>query len=241
MDSAARENPKARPRGATRTSQTVDAITALIAREGYGTGALLPTERELRARLAVSHTVVREALQILAARGIVSIKRGTGVTVGSLTARPVQDYLSVLLQHDRGTLAELFELRRILEVETAALAAQRATPQDHAAMAQAIHAMRAHSTSPEGYVDADLEFHRLLVAATHNRMFATVLQPISGLLAASRVASFGGHPDATRTVNEHEAILNHVINGNAQGARAAMTMHLDSTEHDIESAVAQDV
>src|SRR5438128_2439823 len=92
---------RSRAGGQTLSGQTVDDLIAMVAHEGYATGALLPAERDLCIRFGVSRTVIREALQVLAARGLVTIRRGTGVTVGSVTAKPVLDYLALLLQRDR--------------------------------------------------------------------------------------------------------------------------------------------
>lgn len=213
----------------TLSSQVAGALIDMIAREGYGPGVLLPTERELCAKFGVSRTVIREATQVLAARGVLTIRRGTGVTVGSSSSKPVLDYLDLLLRQQGVTLTDLMELRRVLEVETAGLTAARATVEDQAALAQALKAMQEHPDTPEGYVDADVRFHDLIVRAAHNRLFETILEPVGSLLRASRLASFHD-PASVMAVaaREHEDILSHILARDVEGARAAMRVHLDN-------------
>lgn len=228
------DDSRSRTNKGTLSSQAIDSLIFLIKREGYTKGVLLPSERELCMRFGVSRTVIREALQVLAARGIVTIRRGVGVTVGSAAQQPVLDYFDLLLRQEGATVGELLELRRVLEVGVTGLAAQRATLEDIAAMEQSLQVMHARPDSPDGYVDADVEFHRLIVQGAHNRLFVTVLQPIGSLLRASRIASFRGRVAVERAINDHEVILEGIRSGSAEAARAAMYVHLQHTEQNIE-------
>jgi GntR family transcriptional repressor for pyruvate dehydrogenase complex len=224
---------KERASGETLSKQVVTKLIDLITREGYATGILLPAERELCSMFGVSRTVIREALQVLAARGVVTIRRGTGVLVGSPSGGPMRDYLELLLRREGVTLTEFLEVRRLLEVEEAGLAALRSGPADHAAMERAHRGLEAQPGSPEGYVQADVEFHQLIVRAAGNRLLTTMTHPITDLLRASRLASFRGVGSVDRTIREHAAILESIKMHDADAAREAMRVHLTHTEEDF--------
>lgn len=220
--------------GETLSRQVARGIIEMIARDRYATGALLPAERELCSIFGASRTVIREALQVLAARGIVTIRRGTGVMVGSPTDEPMRDYLELLLRREGATLAELLELRNILEVEIAGLAAARSSPADHRAMAHSLRLLETHAGTPEGYVEADMEFHALIARAAGNRLVSTVMNPIADLLRASRLASFRGAVSVLEhTVSEHALILDCIIARDSAAARQAMRTHLARTQQDF--------
>lgn len=222
-----------RSTGETLSRQIVNRLIDMITRERFATGTLLPSERELCIMLGVSRTVVREALQVLAARGVVTIRQGTGVLVGSPSGGPMRDFLELLLRREGVTLPELLEVRQLLEVEVAGLAALRSVATDHAAMARSVHALQMQPGSPEGYVQADVEFHQLIIRAARNRLLTTVTHPITDLLRASRVASFRGTVSIDRTVGEHTAILEAVKQHDPEAARDAMRVHLAHTEGDL--------
>jgi DNA-binding FadR family transcriptional regulator len=222
-----------RARGETLSRKVAATLTEMITQERYGTGTLLPSERDLCSMLGVSRTVVREALQALAARGIVTIRQGRGVVVGSPSGGPMRDFLELLLRREGVSLAELLEVRSLLEVEVAGLAAKRAVAADFAAMARTLRIMEAQLERPEGYVEADVEFHQLLIRAAHNRLLTTMTHPITDLLRASRIASFRGLEHTSRTLNEHHAILEAIKQRDCDAARAAMRVHLAHTQGDL--------
>src|SRR5919199_2841590 len=129
----------------------------MVVSGGLSPGERLPPERELCERLDVSRTVVREALNLLEARGLISIEHGRGAVVSGGNTRAVRDTLGLLLRVRPKALWELLEIRQILEVEIAGLAAERAGPEDTAAMLAQLDRMLAAIEAPEGYVDADVE------------------------------------------------------------------------------------
>jgi GntR family transcriptional repressor for pyruvate dehydrogenase complex len=156
---------------------------------GLDPGERLPPERELCSRLGVSRTVVREALNLLEARGLISIEHGRGAVVSGGSPRAVRDTLGLLLRVQPKTLWELLEMRGILEVEVAGLAAERAGPEDVEEMRLQLDRMRDSIEVPEGYVDADVEFHALLARGARNEVLLMMLEPVVDLLRASRRVS----------------------------------------------------
>ena len=208
---------------------------------GLDPGERLPPERELCSLLGVSRTVVREALNLLEARGLVSIEHGRGAVVSGGGPRAVRDTLGLLLRVQPKTLWELLEMRGILEVEVAGLAAERAEDEDVAAMRLRLDRMRGSIDAPEGYVDADVEFHALLARAARNEVLLTMLEPVVDLLRTSRRVSAALPGRALRALGEHEEILARVEAGDAAGAREEMRLHLANTAEDIEAAIGEGV
>jgi GntR family transcriptional repressor for pyruvate dehydrogenase complex len=212
----------------------------MVVSGGLNPGERLPPERELCARLGVSRTVVREALNLLEARGLISIEHGRGAVVSGGNTDAVRETLGLILRVRPKVLWELLEMRTILEVEISGLAAERATAEDIDAMRAQLEKMAALIEVPEGYVDADVEFHALLARAARNGVLLTMLEPIVDLLRASRRVSASRRPgSALRALGEHEEILRRVEAGDAEGARREMRTHLANTVKDIEAVLGE--
>jgi len=217
--------------------RAAEEILDMVISGGLGPGDRLPPERELCERLGVSRTVVREALNLVEARGLISIEHGRGAVVSGGSSGAVRDTLGLLLRVQPKTLWELLEMRGILEVEVAGLAAERAGPEDTGTMRVQIERMRGSIDAPEGYVDADVEFHALLARAARNGVLLTMLEPVVDLLRASRRVSAARPGNARRALGEHERILHKVEAGDAEGARREMRAHLANTARDIGAAI----
>jgi GntR family transcriptional repressor for pyruvate dehydrogenase complex len=220
--------------------RAADQLLDMVISGGMNPGDRLPPERELCARLNVSRTVVREALNLLEARGLISIEHGRGAVLSGGNTDAVRDTLGLILRVRPKALWELLEMRKILEVEIAGLAAERAEEEDVRAMRVQLDRMLALIEAPEGYVDADVEFHALLARAARNGVLLTMLEPIVDLLRASRRVSASRRPgSALRALGEHEEILRHVEAGDAKGARREMCAHLANTVKDIEAVLGE--
>jgi GntR family transcriptional repressor for pyruvate dehydrogenase complex len=203
---------------------------------GLNAGERLPPERELSARLNVSRTVVREALNLLEARGLISIEHGRGAVVSGGNTDAVRDTLGLILRVRPKALWELLEIRKILEAEIAGLAAERAEEEDVRAMRVQLDRMLASIDVPEGYFDADVEFHSLLARTARNEVLLSILEPIVDLLRANRQVSASRQPgSALRALGEHEEIVRLVEIGDTEGARREMRAHLANTAKDIDA------
>lgn len=209
----------------------------MIASSDYRAGDRLPPERVLVKELGVSRTVIREALNLLETRGLLQVEHGRGAVVASDGTRAVHESLRFLLRAQTSTLWELMEMRKALEVEVAGLAAQRASADDKAAMRATLESMRRNIDAPEGYVDADVEFHYLLARSARNRVFLMMIEPITHLLLASRRMTGSVSSNARRALKAHEAILEQVETGNAEGARREMLAHMLTTERDVKATI----
>lgn len=195
-------------------------------------GDPLPTERALTQSFRVGRSSVREALRILESKGLIT-PAGKGVFVVADYGNPLNSSLDLLLALEETNLRELFEVRKILEVELAGRAARRRTPEHLQAMAEAIEEMSAGLTSQERYIAADLRFHLTVAAATGNRiaerMMNAVRTPLQQALAS--IYHIPGSPQ--RSILQHRQILEAIRAGDAEGARRRMREHLMRVESDI--------
>src|SRR6478609_226560 len=166
------ENGTARPAGPTGIhAGVVQGIGRRIVRGELAPGEILPEQGEWSRMLGVSRTVVREATKVLAAKGLVESrsKRGTVVLPRSDWRLLDPDVLAWLSEAglDPEFLRGMFEVRRIIEPAVARLAAERATPDELAAIQVPFEAM-ASAHDETTYLEADIRYHSQLVAATHN-------------------------------------------------------------------------
>lgn len=204
-------------------------------------GGQLPTLTELARQFGVSTGVIRECQRALAERGLVSVRHGRRAVV-----RPEQDWdvfdpdvLAALVSGDRAAyvLAEYLESRRLLEVEAAGLAAERATPEAIQALSDAFDGMRAAAERARGnpaaeplYQQADIDFHRAIIRAARNRPLARMAEPIHRALSATFGALARPQSRFERGLPEHGRILEAIQGGDAAGARLAMREHLLTVE-----------
>jgi len=189
-------------------------------------GDRLPTETEIAARFDVSRTVVREAARLLVQRGLVAVSPGRGMTVAEFDGRFIADQYALLLRLSDGTFEQLLELRLVLEVEMAALAAARRSKEE----VEQLHAVnerleRALDHKPE-FLDADLHFHELVARASHNPFFGLVIRPINGFLKDAYAEGPGYPSEASQTIEEHVEIAEAIAAGDPARARFATENHL---------------
>ena len=200
-------------------------------------GDALPTERELTQVYHVGRSSVREALRMLQSNGLIK-PAGKGVFVVAEFANPLNHSLHLLLTLRETDLRELFEVRKILEGETAALAAARRTDEDLAQMERAIVEMVEGLAAQDWYIEADLRFHLTIAAATRNRIALRMMQAVRDLLqrALSSIYHIPGSPQ--RSIEQHRLILHAIARGDAAGARRQMQEHLARVERDVQHMIA---
>lgn len=217
--------------------QVVDALIEMIEEQGLRPGDAFPSERALVGQFGVSRTVIREAMSALEVRGILGIDQGKRPRVASNSGSALRDELRLIARVEPDTLWDLFDVRKMFEVEVAALTASRRDPAALAAMHQAARKMREHLTEPEGYVDADVQFHNALLVGSGNRVLERLMQPVTELMLTSRMITASRRRPTRAALAEHEAILAAVDRGDAKAAAEAMRSHLAATERDLVSAL----
>jgi DNA-binding FadR family transcriptional regulator len=195
--------------------------------------SLLPTERALCEEMGVSRTVVREAVKFLESRGLVRVERGRGMIVQEPQSGPVSETLKLALRRHEHVIEHLMEVRKMLEVGMAALAAERRTEQNLEAMRECLSVMRAKPGEPEGYVDADVQFHAEILKAAQNPVLLVLFEPVEELLRKSRKESFSGPRMVKLRTAQHEEVYERIAAGDPEGAKEAMSRHLSDTERDV--------
>jgi GntR family transcriptional repressor for pyruvate dehydrogenase complex len=211
--------------------ETVRRIETQVLSGAMAPGDALPPEGQLSRILGVSRTVVREAMRTLGARGLIEVSQGRLARVKPADPCDVVKALGTFFQRGKISLLKLVEVRRPLESEIAALAAQRATPEQIDRMAQANDRL-ASAASLKGKVSADVCFHDLLAEATGNPVFSLLLRTLSDLMSRSRRETLV-RTGKERALRGHVAILDAVRRADPEAARRAMLEHLAYAEVDL--------
>jgi DNA-binding FadR family transcriptional regulator len=216
-----------------------DVMTILIADIVSGAraaGEMLPREVDLAEEFDVSRGVARETIRAMEERGLIAVKHGKGATVNPPEHWDVfdPDVLATTLQTERGSevLAEYLECRRILEVEAAGIAAERATSKDVGRLEKALERMEETAARPpsraveERFHEADIAFHQALIAATGNRALGGLVERIHSALLLARFPLARPQYRQERALPEHRRLLAAVASGDPDEARQAMSDHL---------------
>jgi len=210
----------------------------IVSNQTLRPGDRLPSERQLAEQLGVSRTVVREAVKVLEQAGLVAVVTGSGTYVSQVRPKTVSESITLLVRQRGSSFEHLFEVRRILEVEIAGLAALRAKPDDLDVLKQllreaeaAAENMRDHPDRLNVLVEADLAFHNALAQATQNSLLPTLLDAISDPLMELRRVATRAAPEALDAgPHYHRLILERVAAGDVTGSREVMRQHLAAAE-----------
>lgn len=208
-------------------------------------GQIVPGERVdvdlLEERHGVSRTVVREAIRVLATKGLVDArpKRGTYVLERDRWNMLDADVIGWRYGAELDTqfLGNLHEVRQIIEPAVARIAATRRTDEDLDRLRQALDDMAMATSDVEAAVDADVRFHHTLITATHNEMLEQLEIIIAVGLRTRDLVAMGAGIDAATDVPRHKAIVDAVARGDPAGADAAMQALLERAAADAAAAL----
>ncbi|PMY61300.1 MULTISPECIES: transcriptional regulator GlcC [Pseudomonas] len=208
-------------------------IERLIVDGVLKTGQLLPSERRLTEKLGVSRTALREGLKLLRARGIIETEQGKGSFVAQLSGQGTTSALMHLFSSQPRTLYDLFEVRSLLEGESARLAALRGTEADFVLIGRAYQALLdAHDQALDASAHAHLDhaFHLAICEASHNPVLVQTLRSLTDLLLNSVFASVNNlyHRQAQkRQIDRQHARLYNAVTGRLpEQARKAAIAHI---------------
>ena len=217
--------------------QVVRAITERIVAGELRTGDALPTEAEMSVEYGVSRSSVREALRVLAEKGMIEVRHGLGTRVNPPEQWDFLDTMVLAVRRERGAMvgiiSDLLEARRILEGEVAALAAERATKEDCDRLGSALEQMQRSTRDPSAFAEGDFAFHRALLEATRNRVLVRIAQPLRELLEYSLQTTNSIPNVLERALGDHQEIYRAVAAHDVESARAAMLRHLERTRDDL--------
>lgn len=210
------------------TDQVVAHVRSLIERGALRPGDRLPAERDLAHQIGVSRPTVRAGLHALAAMGVVRARHGSGTFIPegppALLPEPLR-FLAALHGFSRD---EMYEARRVLEVGAAALAAERATAEQLATMADEVASLFALTNDPLAFLAHDVNFHRGVAAGSGNPILAALIEMVSALYYERRrqTAAHAAHRDLRAAAEAHRRIYQAIRTHDAAAARRAMSDHL---------------
>ncbi|HEV7326519.1 MAG TPA: FCD domain-containing protein [Bosea sp. (in: a-proteobacteria)] len=213
-------------------------ITAAIEGERLAPGDRLPPERDLAGMLKVSRTSVRDALKVLAGMGTLRIRRNHGVFVADAADRHIDGEGSAALSTANRPLSELFELRRVLETQATAWAAERASVEqlrqiDAVYGRFSLMATRDDLTREEANA-FDIEIHALIAEASANSLVAQIVTDLRAAAERERGSLDGLRQERIASnVADFGAIVDALRRRDADAARAAMLEHLDRGQGSI--------
>jgi DNA-binding FadR family transcriptional regulator len=206
-------------------------------------GNTLPNYDELSISFGVSKPALREALKILASKGLILSRPRTGTRV-----RPRSDWR--LLDEDmlrwqsqagvsRSFVNNLIEVRRIFEPAIARLAAERATSRHIEEMADALRVMAAKVNDPPGFVAADVRFHGTMLAAAGNEILTQIGGPVGRALQATDEISLRSCETAQESLPLHRAVLEAIRSHDLEAAAEAMSELIARAERDLAHVIEQ--
>jgi DNA-binding FadR family transcriptional regulator len=210
----------------------------------YPPGYVLDNEISASDQLSVSRTAYREAVRILSAKGLVESRPKTGTRVSPRKGWHLldPDVLSWIFQNEpaEALLANLFELRRIIEPQAAALAAERRTADHVRVMTDALGAMAKHSLAVEEGRAADQLFHSTLLDASGNAFLASLTSGVEAAVSWTTEFKQRKAPLTRNPIPDHQAVLDAVAAQDGPAAHRAMAALVDWAFVDTTKSVVRD-
>ena len=209
------------------TMQVVEHVRALIASGEVKPGDRLPPERELARKLQISRSSLRAGIGFLSAMGVLKSRHGAGTFVSSGPPALDSNSLSVLGVLHGFLPWQMFEARLVLEASVAALAAERATDEHIAELAEEVAEMYASLGDPQEYLIHDVRFHRTIARAAGNPILAALMETITANLYENRLHTVHNSQDLKESAELHREIFRAIRSHNPAAARRSMEQHLN--------------
>lgn len=213
--------------------KVTDALLQSIRSGDLEPGDQLPSERDLGDQFAVSRTIIREALRVLQAKGLIDVRSGRGALVAAVPASHITETIELFLQgaqaQDLLDAQKISEVRSTLEVRMVELACERATATDLEKMQRSIDAMVAADDVEEASKH-DVAFHRLIAEATYNALFVLLLDSIGSVLLELRRRSLSVDGRVHRAALDHQRVLDALVARDVAASRRAMLDHLEDSQ-----------
>jgi DNA-binding FadR family transcriptional regulator len=228
------------PVRATRTFEAaIEHLTEAIERARLRPGDRLPNEAQLAAALGISTPTLRQALRVLEAAGVLSVRRGKGggiVLVSDFVHTPA---VAGAVALEEGAVAETLRARRVLELAVALEAAERATPADLAELERTIELLERHLDDRPAVMRADAAFHRALVRACHNVTIQDAMRGLTRAIAPIRDAYSGGLERDLQTLAVHARQLDAMRRRDRDALEVVLDEHFAMLERAVADAIGQ--
>lgn len=211
-----------------------DHIQNKIQNGTYASGEKLPSVTELSIHYGVGRSTVREALSALKAMGWLDIRQGGGTFVRNNISTHYESAIGELFRHTL-SLTPLLQVRKILEVGCASLAAKERTLEDIKSLEQILDLMKQHPEEDETVEQADVQFHLQLSKATHNELLISMMESLTERLQETmknsrRLWYYANSSTSRHLLEEHESILEAIKRQDEQEAGDRMRKHLEKVE-----------
>lgn len=212
----------------TLTKQAADTLRRFILSEGLKAGDALPSERELSEILSVSRNIVREALTVLVAEGLIIKKPGSGIFVTDFDPSQITPQIAVNIDYDARHRNALSEARAAVELGAVELMVSRITQEQLAELERVNQELTVKLQQSRSTIRHDIDFHTILFQATHNQ----VLMDLIPILVEHFRLSVAQSPavirhNAARIAVEHQQIIAGLRNRDVDATRQALLAHLD--------------
>ncbi|MDD3240962.1 MAG: FadR/GntR family transcriptional regulator [Lachnospira sp.] len=211
-----------------RTAETLKNM--ILEKKEYAFGQKLPNENELSEKLGISRTTLREAIRILSAEGILTVKRGLGTFVAeqmdqfTSETSGIQDFLKTKV-----TLRDLYETRMIFEPEAAALACKRATDEEIEHILKLGELCQKElRKNPVGKarIESEIKFHGSILEASHNEFLSKFMPMLSETIETTISLNYNSDMIAEDAHKDHILIMDFLKKRDAQALKSAVTIHL---------------
>lgn len=216
--------------GKSLVQQAVDAVRVYISSHDLKVGDTLPGEGHFAGELGVSRAVMREAFGALAALKLIDVANGRRARVGAIDGSVMGASLDHAVATSQVSIAEIWDVRRTLEVRTAMLAAENRTDAEAAAIMRFAEEMAEAGEDMARMTAADVGFHQAIAQASHNALFLQIVRSFASMMHFAVPAAW-----RTRTTDNqrftvlarHRSLAQAILDRDAEAAGEAMTGHFD--------------
>jgi len=216
--------------GASLVERAVQAVRAHIRDHDLKVGAPLPAEGAFAVELGVSRAVMREAFGALAALGLIDVANGRRARVGAIDGSVLGASIDHAVSTAQISVAEVWDVRRTVEVRIAALAAERRSMEQAARIVGLARGMAEAMGDMEQMTALDIAFHAAIAEAAGNRLFSQIVQSFAPMMRIAVPEAWRTRVSATQraaAIDWHCALAEAIERGDPAGAAAAMDTHFD--------------
>jgi GntR family transcriptional repressor for pyruvate dehydrogenase complex len=235
--------PKRDSTDSDRTRQVVNHIRALLEKGALRPGDRIPPERELARTLKISRASLRTGIGYLVAMGVMKVRHGVGTFVEDGPAEFNKSSLDLMSTLHGFKPWQMFEARRIIECNLAAMAAERAKEEHHAALAEQVAEMFSIADNHEDFLKHDVLFHRTIAIASGNPILAALIETITTAMYEQRLKTVRRAQYLRKMAEMHRDIYRAIRARDPKEARNQMEVHLrvaeDEQKHEVPAAVAR--
>ncbi len=216
------------------SDQVFDRLWGMIASGELPQGSTLPSERVLMEKFGVGRPAVREALQMLSNKGVITISQGERTRVNELNADlaldQIDEIVKLLLSSQPSSLEHLKQIRKIIEAGTSRIASERCTDEDIRNLRNLIAKQRDCVPEAARFIQADVEFHVAIATIAGNPMLQAITRAMLKWLVEHYQPLLRWPGRESTTLLEHERLVDYLEAHDQDGAAHMMREHLDRSD-----------